>query len=247
MRKRSLAGSAARLPESTPALLPAPLRRPSAAIAAVAGLMLAVLAVRYRGQSDGAWLDDVLHSAVDADIVSFVNKLIFYSIILGDRTFVIIAALVVAAVCLALRQFKLAVLAVVGPGLTGLAAMLLKSLVGRSINGVLAFPSGHVSGLTAVVIVVLLLVWRLEKRLSRALSVALTLGLVAALAAMGVALTRFEIHYGTDVIGGFCLAIGVVPSLALLLDSLPLPLFSHWLRRRPGQSDAGLGESDQCM
>ena len=49
-------------------------------------------------------------------------------------------------------------LAVVGPGLTGVCTTLLKPALGRTIEGGFAFPSGHTGGATSLGLVAALLV-----------------------------------------------------------------------------------------
>jgi undecaprenyl-diphosphatase len=130
------------------------------------------------------------------------------------------AMLVLATVtgCLLLRRPRAAVL-VVGVGLTVATATLLKHLVGRTIHGGhLSYPSGHTAFATALALVVGLLVTGL-------LGLGRTAGLLFVLAvalvsgtAMGWAQVTLGAHYPTDVLGGFCTALAVIPATAWLVD-----------------------------
>ncbi len=75
----------------------------------------------------------------------------------GSPTAVVMFALITAAVCLSLGRRLLAVLALVGPGVTGVATTLLKPALGRTLGEGFAFPSGHTGGATALGLVAALL------------------------------------------------------------------------------------------
>ncbi|QDY75385.1 phosphatase PAP2 family protein [Streptomyces qinzhouensis] len=131
------------------------------------------------------------------------------------------ALLVMAAVTvfLLLRLPRAAVFIVVGAGLTVGTTKLLKPLVGRTINGEhLSYPSGHTAFLTAFALMVALLA---AGRLGLGRTAGLLLVLTAALAAgaaMGWAQVALSAHYPTDVLGGWCTALAVVPATAWLVD-----------------------------
>jgi membrane-associated phospholipid phosphatase len=137
---------------------------------------------------------------------------------LMDPVPLVVIIVLLATVCLVLGRRRLAVLAVVGPALTGVATTVLKEVVGRTKNGDLAYPSGHGGAATAVALVAgLLLVSVIRVRLWAAV------GLVAGLTVlvgggMAVAMTLTNYHYLTDTLGGFCAAVAVVLGLALLLE-----------------------------
>ncbi len=121
--------------------------------------------------------------------------------------------------CLLLRGPRAAVLVVVGAGLTVGTATLLKSLVGRTIHdGNLSYPSGHTAFATALAVAVALLA---TGRLGLGGTAGTSLVLAAALmagAAMGWAQVALGAHYPTDVLGGWCTALAVVPATAWLTD-----------------------------
>ena len=138
-----------------------------------------------------------------------------------------------AGACLALRRPRLAVLAVTGPVLTGVATTVLKPVFDRTKNGEPVYPSGHMGAATALALVAALLlvsVIHLRPWLEVLLVVATT-ALVGAGMALAMTVTRY--HYPTDAVGGFCTAVAVVLGVALLLDRAP--------PRRRSRTDTGGG------
>ena len=128
---------------------------------------------------------------------------------------------VLAGVCLALGRRRLAVLAVAGPVVTGLATTVLKPVIERTKNGDLAYPSGHMGAAVALALVVALLIVSLLG-LGRWAAVSVLVAVPSAGRRRdGTRMTIARYHYLTDAIGGFCVAVAVVLSLAVLLDRLP--------------------------
>ncbi|MEF9906961.1 phosphatase PAP2 family protein [Streptomyces sp. P9-A2] len=202
----------------TRAVLPPSSRVWLGPVAVLAALVVVVLGVVYAGGSEpggaDAWIavDGVgppwRHVALTTDF-------------LGEP--VGAAVLVGAAVtgCLLVRWPRAAVLVVVGTGLAVGTTKLLKPLVGRTIHGDanLSYPSGHTAFLTAFALVVALLV---TGRLGLGRTAGTSLVLAAALAAggaMGWAQVVLGAHYPTDVLGGWCTALAVVPTTAWLVDA----------------------------
>ncbi|WP_214401532.1 phosphatase PAP2 family protein [Pseudonocardia lacus] len=197
---------------------PTVLRGPLTALAVVTGLTTAVLAVLVAGGSVGLPVDTELHTAVatwwgepgrPALLIDF----------LGDPRSVAVAIAVLAAVCLALGRRRLAVVAVLGPVLTGALTTGLKPVVGRTIHGDnLAYPSGHTASSTALAVVAALLVAGvIGAGVVGALLLVVAMSTVAG-GAMALAQIALDAHYPTDVLGGFCCAITVVAAVALLVD-----------------------------
>jgi undecaprenyl-diphosphatase len=126
-----------------------------------------------------------------------------------------------AVVCLLLGRRRLAVVAVAGPGLTGITTTLFKPLLGRTIDGGLAFPSGHTGGATALgLVAALLLISLLRPGRGGALAILAAGGLVVG-GGVGAAMVASNVHYPTDTLGGFCTAVVMVFGCALLLDRMP--------------------------
>lgn len=204
---------------SAPAVLPPSLRVRLGLIAALAALVVVALGVLYAGHSEPGTVDAWIQPAVDGVRPPW-RYVALATDFLGEPAGA--ATLVVAAVtgCLLLRRPRAAVLVVAGAGLTVGTTTLLKSLVGRTIHGDdnLSYPSGHTAFLTAFALVVALLATgRLGLGRTAGTSLVLAAALVAG-AAMGWAQVALGAHYPTDVLGGWCTALAVVPATAWLVD-----------------------------
>lgn len=201
-----------------PAVLPSSLRVWLGMVAALAGLVVVVLGVRYADDSKPGMVDARIGAAVDGVGPSW-RQVALATDFLGEPGGA--AMLVVATVtgCLLLRRPRAAVLVVVGVGMAVGTATLLKSLVGRTIHdGNLSYPSGHTAFLTALALVVALLATgRLGLGRTAGASLVLAAALVAG-AAMGWAQVALGAHYPTDVLGGWCTALAVIPATAWLVD-----------------------------
>jgi len=222
-RRRSL-GSVGWVPAGRPEplpreLLPPGLRVPAAVVAALATAVVAVLGVRYAGDSAPGRVDGHLDRALDALPAHGIAQVV---IRLGSPAFVAVAAALVALICLRGRRFRAAVLAVAGPGLTGLVTTFGKPAVDRTIghDGDLAFPSGHTGGATSLALVVALLVAAALRLGPAGTALLAASGAVTAGAAVGTGMVVTGSHYPTDVIGGFCTATAAVLALALVLDAV---------------------------
>lgn len=200
--------------------LPDVLRRPALIVVGLAVVVFTVLAARYAGQSDAGRVDWRAENLVDS-LGGAHNWVLGRLATFGSPPFVVVAAVVLAVVCLVLGRRRLAVLAIVGPGLTGLATTFLKPAIGRTMdNAGFAFPSGHTGGATSIALVLALLlvgVLRPGRRLSMALVAVVT---SVAGATIGAAMVVIGAHYPTDTIGGFCAAVAIVLGCALLLERL---------------------------
>ncbi|MEJ3652875.1 phosphatase PAP2 family protein [Actinomycetes bacterium KLBMP 9759] len=206
-----------RVPRISPAV-PKPMRATLLALIGLAAVVFTVLAVRYAGDSEASRFDERAEDVVDAatNDRSRLSRLI---ISLNPMHMIVLIAIFVV-VCLALRRWRLAVVALLGPGLTGIGTTLLKPLIGRTLEGGFAYPSGHTAAATALGIVTALIVvslW-LPDRFAGVLVVMGFAGIAGA--AMAVALVTNNFHYPTDTIGGFCIAIVVVLGVALLVDRI---------------------------
>jgi len=204
-----------------PAVLPPSLRAWLGPIAALAALVVVVLGVLYAGDSEPGTVDARIAAAVDGVGPPW-RHVALATDFLGEPGGA--ATLVVATVtaCLLLRRPRAAVLVVAGTGLTVGTATLLKHLVGRTIHGDgnLSYPSGHTAFATALALVVALLATgRLGLGRTAGTSLVLAAALVAG-AAMGWAQVALGAHYPTDVLGGWCTALAVVPATAWLVDRM---------------------------
>jgi undecaprenyl-diphosphatase len=188
--------------------------------AALAALVVVVLGVLYAGDSKPGKVDARIWAATDG-VRSPWRQVALALDFLGEP--VGAATLVAATVagCLLLRRPRAAVLVVAGVGMTVGTATLLKSLVGRTIHGGnLSYPSGHTAFATSLALVVTLLT---TGRLGLGRTAGTLLVLAAALVAgtaMGWAQVVLGAHYPTDVLGGWCTALAVIPATAWLVDRL---------------------------
>jgi undecaprenyl-diphosphatase len=197
--------------------LPNSLRRAAAWVAAVAAIAVGALGVRYEGLSRSSHTDRVLDRAVQSSVP---DKERLFSLIhyLGNPRSVVVLAGLLAVLAFVLSRRRLAVLAVLGPGLTGVATTVLKPVFDRTLGGALAYPSGHTAALTALAIVTALLLVSLIRVGTVWKAVLVGLAALGAGLAMAVTLTVLDIHYPTDTIGGFGTAVAVVLAAALVLD-----------------------------
>jgi undecaprenyl-diphosphatase len=114
------------------------------------------------------------------------------------------------------------VLAVLAPVLAScLTEYAIKPWVHRTKFGYYAYPSGHITGVCAVVFVLVLVVLGPARHrvTTAARRATVAVALLAALAC-GLGLIAADYHYATDVIGGVCLSLGCVLVLALLVDAI---------------------------
>jgi undecaprenyl-diphosphatase len=179
-----------------------------------------VLGLRYAGEAYPRWLDQVGLSLA-RDWFPIPSRPARSLIGLFDPLPLAMLLAALAGVCLASGRRRLAMLAVAGPVVTGLATTVLKPVVERTKNGDLAYPSGHMGAAVALALVVALLLVSLLG-LGRWASASVLVAVPSAVGAgMALSMTIVRYHYLTDAIGGFCVAVTVVLSLAVLLDRLP--------------------------
>jgi undecaprenyl-diphosphatase len=186
-------------------------------VALAVGIFVA-LAVRYSEGSSPGRFDARVTSILDAEDTR--SRGLEHLVTLG-APLIVGAMLTLAILALVLRRRRLALLAIVGPVLTGLVTTIAKPLDGRVIDGdSLSFPSGHTAGASALGLVAALLVANLLNLGAPAGIVILLVGAAVPGAAMGVALIVNGWHYPTDTIGGFCVAVSTVLGSALVIERI---------------------------
>jgi membrane-associated phospholipid phosphatase len=135
------------------------------------------------------------------------------------RPWVVVAGAAVAAAVAVRRDRARALACLVGPPLALVVCELVaKPLVGRSLQGVLSYPSGSTVGAAALATALVLATparWR---------ALTVVLGVVY-IAAMCIAVVALRWHYPSDALGGVALGVGVV----LLVDGA-----SWWVLGRRG-------------
>ncbi|TJZ54588.1 phosphatase PAP2 family protein [Streptomyces piniterrae] len=205
-----------------PAALSPSLRAWLGLVAALAGLVVVVLGVLYAGHGEPGrvdrWIVQPTADSVRPPWRYVALAMDFLGEPVGATT--LVAATVTG--CLLLRRPRAAVLVVAGAGMAVGTATLLKHLVGRTIHGDgnLSYPSGHTAFFTALALVVALLAaGRLGLGRTAGTLVVFAVALVAG-AAMGWAQVALGAHYPTDVLGGWCTALAVIPATAWLVDGM---------------------------
>jgi membrane-associated phospholipid phosphatase len=189
------------------------------AVVAVAVSIAGALGVRYAGESYPRWADE-LALMLAREWFPMPRGLARTIITLYDAVPLAIAIAVLVGACLFTGRRQLAVLAVAGPVLTGVATIAVKPLIERTKNGDLSYPSGHMGSAVAVAIVVALLLISLFGRRRWVIVLAAAVPVLWG-ATIGLAMTVTSYHYWTDAVGGFFVAVAVVLSLAVVIDSWP--------------------------
>ncbi len=229
-RRRGAAGfgTVGLVPLADRTLLPDGARWAASAVAVLAATVVAVLAVRYAGDHAPGRVDGHLDRAVDA-LPAAGDGFMRAITVLGSPAVVTISATVLALVCLVAGAPRAAVLAVGGPGLTGLITTFGKPIVDRTIgrDDTFAFPSGHTGGATSLILVCALLLAAAFGLRARGTAVFAAASAVVVGGAVGTGMVALGSHYPTDVVGGFCTAVASVLVVALVLDAAVL-------RRRAG-------------
>jgi membrane-associated phospholipid phosphatase len=205
---------------STGRALPAPVASSMVVLSIPATIIVILLGVRYAGDDGAGRLDGQVQAAVDGHArESRAGALLVDAF--GEPLAVVVLAALLALTCLCVARHRLALVALLGTGATGVTTTVLKPLVERTIHGEhLAYPSGHTAAVTALALVAALLVVDLTRanRLSGLLVVVVTTGTAGLV--MTWAQVVLRAHYPTDAVGGFCTAIAVVTASAVLVDHL---------------------------
>jgi len=197
--------------------------RAAAITAAALAAAVAVLSWLVRVHPQPLHVDDASSRAFDSTRVAhhlgrfdrphFLHRLVWF----GSPIGVVLLALALVVLAYVWRDRIGMALAVVGPLVAaGITEGVLKPLVHRQLpSGHLSYPSGHATGITAVVVVFLVLVLRRHGGVMALRALPLV---AAGVAVVGVALVRLHYHYLTDVVGG--IGVGSATVLALTAAAL---------------------------
>lgn len=207
------------LARSTTPVLTGPLRRPTAILATLALVGLGALALRFAGVEGPGPLEARLDARVQHTFAPY-RRFLRKGVSLAGPSSVAAAAVLLAVVCLALRRPRLAVFALAGPALTGLATTVLQPAIGRTLDGGYALPSGHAAGAAAVATVIALVVISLSGWRARFAAVLGSAAVFAVGATMAIALVSNGLHYTSDTVAGTCTAVAVVLCTAHAVDAV---------------------------
>ncbi|MGW7066913.1 phosphatase PAP2 family protein [Streptomyces sp. NPDC054855] len=204
----------------TPAVLPPSLRVWLGLTAFLAASVVVALGVLYAGHSEPGTVDRWFVEPTDDSVRPPWRYVALAIDFLAEPIGAALVLLAAVTGCLLLRLPRGAALVVGGVGITVVTTTLIKPLVGRTIHGDdnLSYPSGHTAFITALALVVALLAigrFGLGRTAGALLILAATL--VAGIA-MGWAQVALSAHYATDVLGGWCTAMAVIPVTAWLVD-----------------------------
>ncbi|GEL25448.1 membrane protein [Pseudonocardia sulfidoxydans NBRC 16205] len=198
-------------------VLPRPLNVIAVVVIVPALVVLVVGAVLVAGHDYGSALDERIEESLGAVRAGRAG---FFPVViaLGNVASMVVLVVVVTAVCLAVGRPRIALLALFGPALTGvLTSIVLKPVVGRTLDGADSYPSGHTGAATALTLVVALLLASAVRATAARIVIVVVLPSVVA-ATMATALVVQNVHYPTDTVGGACTALVAVLTVALVID-----------------------------
>ncbi|WP_168211359.1 phosphatase PAP2 family protein [Actinosynnema sp. ALI-1.44] len=184
-------------------------------LASVCALVVTTLGLIFAGQRTGTAVDDSVHWAVYRQFVGE-RGLLQAMLTPTEPVLLVIVIGLIVMVAVARGRPRLAVLAVAAPLLSAVfSSAVLKPAFGRTINnGSLAFPSGHTATMVAVLTV--LVIATVTTRTTVLVLTAVGALVVAVIGA--TALVGMKYHYVTDTVGGACVAIATVLTVALVID-----------------------------
>jgi len=217
-------------------LLPGPARVLAGWVTAGCAVLVAALGVLFAHQGTADGFD----RAIDAPVIGWLSGQphlrlwLAFPGTLKPATVLVIAA---AAGCILAGRLGGALLAAAAvPVATGLDEALLKPLVDRTYLGNLAYPSGHVTTVSALAATATVLLaippQQAGTRLPRVLLTAVAWAVTVVVA---VAVMSLRWHYFTDTIAGAAVGVGTTAALGLLID-LPVVrrVLGRLCRARPG-------------
>jgi len=218
-----------------PPLLSANGRRFAAWTFAGCAAFVAVIGALVAGESAPDSLDRVADQRVQAAFAGHHAAALWIADLAQPVALAVLTGAVVVA-CLAARQPRGAALAVLGVAIaTALTELALKPLVGRTLHGLLVYPSGHSTrafALAAAAVTVLLGPERHRLPFPARLGAAVAALLAAC--AVAVAVIVLDYHYATDALAGAATGAGTVAAVALVIDWC-------WPRLRAAATDRGRG------
>jgi membrane-associated phospholipid phosphatase len=211
-------------------LLPPALRRPAAFALAGCVAVTAVLALAVGHQASPSVLDAAVDARLRSGLGGYQGPLHLVAG-LGGLIAVTLMVLALVVACLVARWWRGAALAGLAvPAAAALTEVVLKPLVGRSMQGYHSFPSGHATAVFALAATCAVLLANPPRpRLRGAVRLLLVAGAALIAAIVAIAVVVLHYHYFTDTVAGAAVGIGTVLLTALLLDRA-----GPAVARRPG-------------
>jgi membrane-associated phospholipid phosphatase len=199
-------------------LLPERVRRPALIVIALAIIVIAVFGMRYADQAMPGHLD----RSLDALIRNALHRdqpITRVLVSLGNPAQAAALVVAVAGAAAAARRWSGVLLTIVGT-ITAVAItdLLLKPLIGRLSYGHLSFPSGHTTVVAAVAFATAILIGGARWPRSVALRLVASVAAVAVAVGVAISLVALRVHYATDTVAGYCVALATVLAVALFLD-----------------------------
>jgi membrane-associated phospholipid phosphatase len=204
------------MPRTGDRLVPRSLQRSAAVLSAACAVVLVSLAIRYHGGHDPGGFDERVYSSLTRLRVPRVP--LIRAVHAVPPTFGGLVAVLVVVLA-ARRRWRAAALAALAPGLALLVTEIGKRVVGRTLDGMLALPSGHTTAVTSVVATIALLWVGRARHVGRAVVVGL-LAVTLAATAIGLAMVTLRFHYATDIIAGYCVGVALPLAVALAIDGI---------------------------
>lgn len=200
-------------------LVPAAMRPVAVVILVVCAAVTALLGALVAGQASAgpadSWVDAMIRGGLGGQWRGLEDLAG-----IGDVLPVAVMTSVLVLACLVTRRWRGAVLAAVAvPAAAGVAELVLKPLVGRTLMGALSFPSGTEARVFAVAAVfAVLMADPVCPRIPAAVRLALAVAVLLVAVAVAVALVGLDQHYFTDTVGGAAVGTAVALATALVVD-----------------------------
>lgn len=162
------------------------------------------------------WINQYASSSLDVFFVAAAH--------LGGVLFMTVVGLVLVSYFLMSKRKKDALFVALSLGGAALASVLLKSLFDRPrpdlwewivVETSHSFPSGHATATLALAVCILLIVWRTRWRVAAIVALSLYVGVVS------LSRLYLGVHYPTDILGGWLLALGWVTGVYWVLYKAP--------------------------
>lgn len=196
-------------------LVPDRFRLPAWCVVAACVLVLVILVVRYRGTSGPGRLDLGVEHWLRANLIireSIVRTVAY----VGSWALVVAVAIFVVCCGYFGARGRGVLLAALGPAAALGVTESLKPVIGRTIKGFLALPSGHATILISLFTVTAIVLLRPCLRRFAMMGALVVFALAAGV--LGAAAVLEHLHYFTDIIAGSCVGFSVVVLVALALD-----------------------------